>query len=94
MNRNVENTDMFRRAKKLVKRISITILCCIPFILIFAYLTRNVITSDAAQIVCFIAIMGGALRLLSQLQEQERRKRQNKHKLNQSEMCLNSSTSN
>ena len=61
MNRNVENTDMFRRAKKLVKRVSITILCCIPFILIFAYLTRNVITSDAAQIVCFIAIMGAAV---------------------------------
>ena len=75
MNRNVENTDMFRRAKKLVKRISITILCCIPFILIFAYLTRNVITSDAAQIVCFIAIMGGAVAVVEPIARAREKKK-------------------
>ena len=75
MNRNVENTDMFKRAKKLVKRVAITILCCIPFILIFAYLTRNVITSDAAQIVCFIAIMGAAVAVVEPIARAREKKK-------------------
>ena len=75
MNRNVENTDMFKRAKKLVKRVSITILCCIPFIIIFAYLTRNVITSDAAQIVCFIAIMGAAVAVVEPIARAREKKK-------------------
>ena len=75
MNRNVENTDMFRRAKKLTKRIAITILCCIPVMLIFAYLTRNVITNDAAQVVCFIAIMGAAIGVVEPIARAKEKKK-------------------
>ena len=46
---------------KVAKRIAITVLCCIPFIIVFAFLTRKVITSDALQIVCFMLIMGVAV---------------------------------
>ena len=81
MNRNVENTDMFRRAKKLVKRISITILCCIPIIIVFAYLTRNVITSEAAQIACFIAIMGAAVGIVEPIARAKEKKKKEQLKV-------------
>ena len=42
---------------KLAKRIGITVLVCIPFLIAFAYLTRKVITSNALQIFCFVVIM-------------------------------------
>ena len=53
--------EAYKNIMKVAKRIAITILCCIPVIIIFGYLTRNVITSDALQIVCFTLIMGIAV---------------------------------
>ncbi len=50
--------DGYKEALKTAKRIAITMLCCIPVLVIFAYLTRKVITSNAVQILCFILIMG------------------------------------
>ena len=46
---------------KRVKRIALTIVFCIPVIIIFGYLTRNVITSNALQILCFVVIFGLAV---------------------------------
>ena len=50
--------EAYKNALKVAKRIAITILCCIPFILVFAYLTRRVITSNVVQVLCFMLIMG------------------------------------
>ncbi len=52
------NNDVYQRALKVAKRITITILCCVPVLMIFAYLMRHIITSDAVQIICFMLIMG------------------------------------
>ena len=57
---NQQNETM-KKAMKVAKRIAITILCCLPVLLIFGYLTRNLITSDALQIVSFVVIMGIAV---------------------------------
>ncbi|MBO5955005.1 MAG: hypothetical protein J6Q13_03465 [Clostridia bacterium] len=60
--RNINNRDeAFKNAIKVAKRIAITILCCIPVIVVFSYLTRNVITSNFVQILCFTLIMGIAV---------------------------------
>ena len=56
-NRNEAVNNMM----KVAKRIAITILCCVPVMIIFGYLTRNVIKSNALQIVCFMLIMGVAV---------------------------------
>ena len=53
--------DAYKYAVKVIKRIAITILCCVPVMIIFGYLTRNVITSNALQILCFMLIMGIAV---------------------------------
>ena len=50
--------EAYKNALKVAKRIAITILCCIPFIVVFAYLTRRVITSNVVQVLCFMLIMG------------------------------------
>ena len=60
--RRVNNRDQaFKNIMKVAKRIAITILCCIPIVIVFGYLTRNIITSDALQIICFTLIMGVAV---------------------------------
>ncbi len=55
--RNTQN-EQFERAFKVAKRIGITMLCCLPVLIAFAYLTRRVIKSSALQILCFVLIMG------------------------------------
>ena len=60
--RNVINrNDGYKNAIKVAKRIAITILCCIPVLILFAYFTRNVIKSNVLQVVCFMLIMGVAV---------------------------------
>ena len=61
MRKVVNDNNTFKNSLKVAKRIAITILCCIPVIFIFAYLTRKVITSNAVQIICFMAIMAVAV---------------------------------
>ena len=57
--RKVNNRDeAYKNIMKVAKRIAITVLCCIPVLIVFAYLTRKVISSDAVQIFCFVLIMG------------------------------------
>lgn len=60
--RRVNSRDEgYKNAIKVAKRIAITILCCVPVMIIFAYLTRKVITSNVVQILCFMLIMGIAV---------------------------------
>lgn len=60
--RRVNNRDdAYKNMMKVAKRIAITILCCVPLMIIFAYLTRKVITSNVVQILCFMLIMGVAV---------------------------------
>ncbi|MBQ9795478.1 MAG: hypothetical protein IJW36_00755 [Clostridia bacterium] len=60
--RRVNSRDEgYKNAIKVIKRIAITILCCIPIMIIFGYLTRKVITSNIVQIFCFMLIMGIAV---------------------------------
>ena len=53
--------ESYQKMMKTAKRIAIEILISLPVCIVFAYLTRNVITSDALQIVCFMVIMGVAV---------------------------------
>ena len=64
MRRINDRDQAYKNIMKVVKRIAITILCCVPVIIIFGYLTRNIITSDALQIVCFMLIMGIAVAIV------------------------------
>ena len=57
---NRQNEEV-KNIMKVAKRIAITILCCLPFLGVFGYLTRNIITSDFVQILCFILIMGATV---------------------------------
>ena len=59
-----ERDEAYKNIMKVAKRIAITVLCCVPFIIVFAFLTRKVITSDALQIVCFMLIMGVAVAIV------------------------------
>ena len=53
--------DAYKAIMKNAKRIALEILISLPVCVIFAYLTRNVITSDFLQILCFMVIMGVAV---------------------------------
>ena len=59
-----QQNEAYKAAMKVAKRIAITILCCMPVLLVFGYLTRNIITSDALQIICFVIIMGIAVAIV------------------------------
>lgn len=60
--RKVNNRDdAYKNMMKVAKRIATTVLCCLPVMLVFAYLTRKVITSNVVQILCFMLIMGVAV---------------------------------
>lgn len=76
-NEQVEN------AFKVAKRIGITMLCCIPVLVAFGYLTRKVITSNALQILCFILIMGVAVlveELVARKREKAKKEKQGENK--------------
>ena len=59
--RSFNRDESFKNMMKVAKRIAITVLCCVPVIIIFGYLTRNVITANWLQILCFTSIMGVAV---------------------------------
>ena len=61
--RQPNQQEFINNAMKVGKRIALTILVCIPILIIFAYLTRDIITSDVAQVLIFIAVMGVAVLL-------------------------------
>ena len=53
--------ESYQKMMKTAKRIAMEILISLPVCIVFAYLTRNVITSDVLQIMCFMVIMGVAV---------------------------------
>ena len=55
--RNNLRDDSVKNFVKVAKRISLTILCCVPVMIVFGYLTRNVITSNFAQSAIFFVFM-------------------------------------
>ena len=57
------NQETYNAIMKVAKRIAITILICVPFLIVFAYFTRNIITSNVAQVLIFILVMGVAVLL-------------------------------
>ena len=61
--RQANQQEFINNAMKVGKRIAITILVCIPFLILFAYFTKDIITSNAAQVLIFIAVMGVAVLL-------------------------------
>ena len=69
---------------KRAKRIALTILFCIPVVAVFGYFTRNVITNNVLQILCFTLIMGVGV-LIEELiyskrqKKLDEKKKDNKH---------------
>ena len=76
--KEVQNFDMYKNAKKVAKRIAITVLCCFPILIVFDYLMRNIITSDALMITCYVVIMGAAVAIVEPIARarEKRRKEQ------------------
>ena len=71
--------EQFNNLKKVVKRIGLAILVCIPICILFGYFTRNIIKSDTLQIVCFMAIMGlGVLAVEVVARAKEKRQKEDK----------------
>ena len=60
--RRVNDRDLaYKNAIKVAKRVALTIVCCIHVLIVFAYLTRNIIKYNGVQILCFMLIMGAAV---------------------------------
>ncbi len=76
---NQQMNEMMSSVMRVAKRIAITILCCIPFLIVLGYLTRNVITNDFLQGLMFVAIMGISVLIV----EIVARAREKKKKTNQ-----------
>ena len=58
MKQRPNQQEFINNAMKVAKRIGLTILITIPFLIIFGYLTRNIIKSDVAQVLIFMGVMG------------------------------------
>ncbi len=54
----IDRNEYLNNAKKVAKRITITMFACIPLLVLFGYFTRNIITNRALIILSFVAIMG------------------------------------
>ncbi len=73
--------EITQNIMKVGKRIAITILCCVPFLIAIGYLLRNVITSNAVQILLFMLIMGIAVLIEELIARKSERRRQAKIEL-------------
>lgn len=73
MKRNQQETT--QNIMKIGKRVAITVLCCLPFVILIGYLLRNVVTSNMVQILIFALFMGVVV-LIEELiaRKRERRK--------------------
>ena len=74
--------DTYKNMMKVARRIAIEILISLPICIIFAYLTRNVITHDALQIVCFMVIMAVAVLIGELINKRKQQKKQAEDLLN------------
>ena len=67
--------EMYKKILKVGKRVAITILCCLPFIILFAYLMRDKLKSDFWQIfifVCFMAIVVFVEEIIARAREKKK----------------------
>lgn len=60
----IDKNEYLNNAKKVAKRITITMFACIPILVLFGYFTRNIITNRALIILSFVGIMGLAISLV------------------------------
>ena len=79
MKRNQQETT--QNIMKVGKRIAITILCCVPFLILIGYLLRNVVTSNVVQILIFMLVMGIAVLIEELIARKRERRRQAKIEL-------------
>lgn len=59
-----DRQDTLQSFMRVAKRIAITIICCIPVLIVVGYLTRNVITNNVLQGFIFVCIMGVAVAIV------------------------------
>ncbi|MFQ6751994.1 MAG: hypothetical protein ACLRFL_00315 [Clostridia bacterium] len=78
-----QNNEMYQNAMKVAKRIAITIICCVPIMIAFGYLTRNIITNSAVQIICFMIIMSVAVVIVELIAKRQAQKREAKKLLHE-----------
>ena len=71
-----QQNETYKRAMKVAKRIAITMLCCIPVLIIFGYLTWGIL-SDFWQTFCFVIIMGIVV-AIEEIVAREREKKKEK----------------
>ncbi len=76
-----DQNDVYQRAMKVAKRIAITIVCCVPVMIAFAYLTRRYIYGWL-QIFCFMLIMGVAVAIVEVVARRRESRREAKKLLN------------
>ena len=74
--------EAYKNMMKVAKRIAFEILISLPICIVFAYLTRNLITSDVLQIVCFIVIMGVAVLIGELVHKRKQQKKEAEDLLN------------
>ena len=74
--------ETYKNMMKTAKRIALEILISLPICIIFAYLTRNVITSDVLQVICFMVIMAVAVLIGELVYKRKQQKRQAQEILN------------
>lgn len=82
MKRQTEQQDTFNKIMKVGKRIAITILCCVPVLVLFGYYTQNIIKDSWLQIICFMAIMGVAVLIVELIARKREKKKQAQNLLN------------
>ncbi len=75
-----QRNQTYSNAMRVAKRMAITIVCCLPFLIVFAYLTRNIITSNFWQIFIFVCVMGVAV-LVEELISRAKEKRKKAQEL-------------
>lgn len=69
---------------KKAKRIALTMIFCVPLVVVFGYLTRNVITNNVVTIICFMAIFGVVVLIEELLYNRHQKKIEEKRKTNKS----------
>lgn len=75
---NRPNNEIYQNLLKRTKRIALTIVCCIPVLIIFAYLTRYYINSRALKIICFMIIMAVAVAIVEVISSKRQKKQEAK----------------
>lgn len=73
------NNDAVKRIYKRAKRIAITVLICLPFLIVLAYLLRNIVTHNWMQILMFtfiLAVVVVVVELIFSKKEKDKQKQE------------------